>query len=146
MLDQSSETVTIGAQPAEVWSVLSDFASYPRWAESVTVCEPISSHPDGSADQVHFVIDAGIIRDDYVLAYTWDAARLRVGWTLVSSQVQRAQVGSYALVARSGATDVTLTLAIELDLPLLAMFKRRAEKITMDTALRSLKARVEAGR
>ena len=38
---------------------------------------------------------------------------------------------------------MTYTLAVELSIGMLGMFKRKAEKMIMDTALRELKRRVE---
>jgi hypothetical protein len=143
--DQSVQSVVITAQPAEVMAVIGDFATYPEWAGSVLLCEVLSRHADGSADQVRFVIDAGMVRDDYVLAYVWAADGLRVDWSLVSSQVQRSQQGSYALVSRARVTEVTYTLSVDVTVPLIAVFKRRAEQAIMDIALTSLKQRVEGG-
>jgi ribosome-associated toxin RatA of RatAB toxin-antitoxin module len=145
MPDQSSQSVLVAAQPAEILAVIGDFASYPEWAESVQVCEVLSRHRDGSADQVRFVIDSGLIQDDYVLAYVWDEGRLRVDWELVSGQLQRSQAGSYVLLPQGRQTQVTYTLAVDLTLPLIALLKRRAEKAIMDIALKSLKRRVEGG-
>ena len=145
MADRSSQSVTVAAQPAEILSVIGDFARYPEWADSVTTCEVLTWHADGSADQVRFVVDAGMIQDDFVLAYTWDESRLRVDWQLVRGQLQRAHVGSYALEPQGRQTLVTYTLSLDLTLPLLALFKRRAEKAIMDIALKSLKKRVEGG-
>jgi hypothetical protein len=39
---------------------------------------------------------------------------------------------------------VTYTLTIELNMPMLGMFKRKAEKMIMDSALKDLKKRVES--
>jgi hypothetical protein len=144
--DRSTQSLLIAAQPAEVMAVIGDFASYPQWAESVLACEVLGRHCDGSAEQVRFVIDAGMLKDDYVLAYVWDPSRLRVDWSLVSSQVQRSQQGSYALVPQGRGTEVTYTLAVDVTVPLIAVFKRRAEQAIMDIALKSLKGRVERGR
>jgi hypothetical protein len=144
--DRSQQSVVIAAQPAEVMAVIGDFATYPQWADSVMSCEVLSRHRDGQADQVRFVIDAGMIRDDYVLAYTWHPGGLRADWSLVSSQVQRSQEGSYALVPQGRTTEVTYTLAVDVTVPLIAVFKRRAEQAIMDIALKSLKGRVEGGR
>ncbi|MDX6255748.1 MAG: hypothetical protein QOJ11_2082 [Frankiales bacterium] len=145
MPDQSSQSVTVAAQPAEILAIIGDFARYPEWADSVTTCEVISRHADGSADQVHFVVEAGMIQDDFVLAYTWDESRLRVDWELVRGQLQRSHNGSYALEPQGRETRVTYTLSLDLTVPMLALFKRRAEKAVMDFALKSLKKRVEGG-
>ena len=45
---------------------------------------------------MHFVLDAGAVKDDYVLDYTWDGDR-KVSWTLVKGQMQKRQDGSYTL-------------------------------------------------
>jgi carbon monoxide dehydrogenase subunit G len=146
MPEPSSQSVLIAAQPAEVLSVISDFARYPEWADSMTLCEVLTWHVDGSADQVRFVIDAGMIQDDYVLAYTWDPGQLRVDWQLVSGRLQRSQTGSFALLPEGAQTLVTYTLSVDLTLPLLALFKRRAEKTILEIALKLLKQRVEGAR
>jgi hypothetical protein len=98
--------------------------------------------PDGRAKQVHFVLDAGAVKDDYVLDYTWDDDR-RVSWTLVRGQMMRSQQGSYTLVERDGSTEVTYAITIDLSVPMLGMIKRKAEKVILDTALKELKKRVE---
>ena len=145
MATHAVQTVMIAAQPAEVMSVIGDFAAYPDWVEALSLCDVLSRHQDGSADQVRFVVSTGIVQDDYVLDYTWAPSRLRVDWTLVSSQVMSSQDGSYTLAPQGRDTEVTYALSVELSIPMLAMFKRQAEKMIMDMALRSLKARVEAG-
>ena len=46
--------------------------------------------------------------------------------------------------ATETGTDVAYALSIVVDIPLLGVFKRKAEQVLIDTALRALKARVEA--
>jgi hypothetical protein len=98
---------------------------------------------DGRARQVHFVLDAGAVKDDYVLDYTWDGDR-RVDWTLVTGQMQKRQDGSYVLAEAGGSTTVTYAISIDLSIPMLGLIKRKAEKVILDTALKELKKRVEA--
>ena len=92
---------------------------------------------------MHFVLDAGAVKDDYVLDYTWDGDR-RVDWTLVQGQMQKRQDGSYSLAESGGATTVTYSITIDLSIPMLGLIKRKAEKVILDTALKELKKRVEA--
>ncbi|MDX6213687.1 MAG: hypothetical protein QOF82_2774 [Frankiales bacterium] len=145
MPDQSSHSVIVAAQPAEILAVIGDFARYPEWADAVTTCEVISRHTDGSADQVHFVVDAGIVQDDFVLAYTWHESGLRVDWELVRGRLQRVHTGSYALEPQGRQTKVTYALTLQLTAPMLALFKRRTELTVIDFALRALKNRAEGG-
>lgn len=146
MADQSTQSIVIDAPPQAVMAVIADFDSYPRWAASVKTCEVVQTGPDGRARQVHFVIDAGVVRDDYVLEYDWADDGLGVRWRLVSGQIQKSQHGSYALrpgPAPGAPTTVTYSLTVDLSIPMLGMFKRKAEKVIMDTALKELKKRVE---
>ena len=99
---------------------------------------------DGRASKVTFTLDAGVIKDDYTLAYTWQGDD-RVDWTLVKSKALKSQVGAYILSESGGTTDVTYQLAVDLNIPMLGMFKRKAEKVIIDTALKGLKKRVESG-
>jgi ribosome-associated toxin RatA of RatAB toxin-antitoxin module len=145
MADQSTQSITINAAPPAVMAVIADFASYPDWAASVKSAVVTQTGRDGRATQVQFKIDAGAIRDEYELAYTWDGDRA-VSWTLVRGQMQKAQRGSYALQPAAGGTLVTYSLAVDLAIPMLGMLKRKAEKVVMDTALKELKKRVENAR
>ena len=143
MADQSTQSITIDAPPAAIMAVIGDFAAYPAWAASVKSAQVLSSGPDGRAEQVKFQLDAGPVKDEYVLAYTWKGDE-RVDWNLVSAGMQKSQRGSYVLVPRGAAsTEVTYYLAVDLVIPMLGMLKRKAEKVIMDTALTELKKRVE---
>ncbi len=145
MADESTQSITIAAPPADIMAVVADFGRYPEWADGVRTAEVVDSHPDGKAKQVRFVIDAGVVKDDYVLEYDWAADGTRVDWHLVKGQLQRAQRGSYQLRQDGEATEVVYTLAVDLAMPMLGMLKRKAEKVVMDTALKELKKRVETG-
>ncbi len=142
MADQSTQSIVVDAPAADVMAVIADFASYPQWVASAKKVEVLETGPDGRARRVHFLLDAGAVKDDYVLEYTWDGDR-RVSWTLVEGQMQKRQEGSYTLTERDGATEVTYAITIDLSIPMLGMIKRKAEKVILDTALKELKKRVE---
>lgn len=143
MADQSKQSIEIDAPAADIMVVIADFSSYPEWARAVRTCEVLEEDAEGWATQVHFVIDAGAVKDDYVLAYEWEGDTA-VRWHLLEGQMQKSQVGSYELAERGATTEVTYSLTVDLAIPLLGMFKRKAEKVIMDTALKELKKRVEA--
>jgi uncharacterized membrane protein len=142
MADQSTQSIVVDAPAADVMAVIADFPSYPQWVASAKNVEVLETGPDGRAQRVHFVLDAGAVKDDYVLDYTWEDDR-RVSWTLVQGQMQKRQEGSYTLTERDGATEVTYAITIDLSIPMLGMIKRKAEKVILDTALKELKKRVE---
>jgi len=142
MADQSQQSIDIAAPAADIMAVIGDFAAYPEWTGAVKSAEVLEEDEAGWAKQVHFVLDAGVVKDDYVLGYEWtdDTA---VHWHLIRGQMQKSQIGSYVLRESGKTTNVTYTLTVDLAIPMLGMFKRKAEKVIMDTALKELKKRVE---
>jgi carbon monoxide dehydrogenase subunit G len=142
MADQSTQSIVIDAPPADVMAVIADFPAYPEWVAAAKKVEVVEDGEDGRARQVHFVLDAGAVKDDYVLEYTWTGDS-EVIWTLVKGQMQKRNDGSYTLAATDGGTEVTYSITIDLSIPMLGMIKRKAEKVILDTALKELKKRVE---
>ncbi|QKW19237.1 SRPBCC family protein [Kitasatospora sp. NA04385] len=142
MAEHTRSSIVIDATPAEVMAVIADFAAYPQWTGEVKEIDVLESGPDGRAAKVRLLLDAGAIRDEHTLAYTWDGDR-EVSWTLVSSQMLRALDGSYALAPAGKGTEVTYQLAVDVKIPMLGMIKRKAEKVIIDRALAGLKKRVE---
>ena len=96
MADQSTQSIVVDAPAADVMAVIADFPSYPEWVAAAKRVEVLEEGPDGRARMVRFVLDAGAVKDDYVLEYSWDGDR-QVSWTLVKGQMQKRQDGSYTL-------------------------------------------------
>ncbi|WP_374983472.1 SRPBCC family protein [Streptomyces fradiae] len=145
MAEHTSSSITIEAAPAEVMGVIADFARYPEWTGEVKEAEVLSEDAAGRAERVRLLLDAGAIKDDHTLAYTWTGDR-EVSWTLVKSQMLRALDGSYRLapLADGARTEVTYQLTVDVKIPMLGMIKRKAEKVIIDRALAGLKKRVES--
>ncbi|HEY9440220.1 MAG TPA: SRPBCC family protein [Streptomyces sp.] len=145
MAERTSSSITIEAAPADVMGVIADFARYPEWTGEVKEAQILATDDRGRAEQVRLVLDAGAIKDDHVLAYTWHGEN-EVSWTLVKSQMLRSLDGNYALapVGAGDRTEVTYRLAVDVKIPLLGMIKRKAEKVIIDRALAGLKKRVES--
>ncbi|MEU0854847.1 SRPBCC family protein [Streptomyces griseofuscus] len=143
MAEHTSSSITIEAAPADVMAVIADFARYPDWTGEVKEAEVLKTDERGRAQEVRLVMDAGAIKDDQTLAYTW-AGDNEVSWTLVKSQMLRSLDGSYLLApAGRGGTEVTYRLTVDVKIPMLGMIKRKAEKVIIDRALAGLKKRVE---
>ena len=142
MADQSTQSIVVDAPAADVMAVIADFDSYPEWVAAAKQVEVQQTGDDGRARRVRFVLDAGSVKDDYVLDYDWQGDRA-VTWSLVSSQLMKRQDGSYRLTETDGRTEVTYAITIDTKIPLLGMMKRKAEKVILDTALKELKKRVE---
>ena len=109
MAEHTRSSITIEAAPAEVMAVISDFARYPEWTGEVKEAEILATDDQGRAERVRLVLDAGAIKDDHTLQYTWGGPG-QVSWSLVKSQMLRTLDGSYTLVPVQGgkATEVTV--------------------------------------
>ncbi|MGH8792636.1 MAG: SRPBCC family protein [Stackebrandtia sp.] len=147
MVESSTQSIVIAAPAADVAAVIADFPKYPEWISGMRSVEILEEFEDGYAHLVRFQLDAGVFKDAYELRYDYAEDLSRISWTLDKpSSVQKSQVGSYDLdAAGDGATTVTYTLAVDLSIPMLGMFKRKAEKMIMESALNDLKRRVEGG-
>ena len=143
MAEQTTSSIVIDAGPSAVMAVISDFESYPEWAQGVKKAEVVKDGSNGRAEQVYFELDASPIKDAYTLSYDWDGDEA-VRWTLVEGRMLKAMDGSYELADRGGSTEVTYRLAVDISIPMIGMLKRKAEKVIIDTALKGLKKRVES--
>jgi len=146
MAETSTQSIVIAAPPDAVTAVICDFPRYPEWVDAVKRVEVLEEYEDGYASQVLFELDAGVVSDEYTLAYEYAEDLSRIEWRLVSpSKMQREQVGSYDITDNGdGTSTVTYTLSVELAIGMLGMFKRKAERVIMETALTELRKRVES--
>ncbi|QLH21239.1 MULTISPECIES: SRPBCC family protein [Streptomyces] len=144
MAEHTSSSITIEAAPADVMEVIADFDRYPEWSGEVKEADILTKDGQGRGEQVRMVLDAGAIKDDYTLQYTWSGDQ--VSWSLLKSQMLRTLDGSYRLAPLDGgkSTEVTYQLTVDVKIPMLGMIKRKAEKVIIDRALAGLKKRVEA--
>ncbi|MCC8927776.1 SRPBCC family protein [Rhodococcus sp. BGS-1C] len=144
MAEKTQRSITIDAPSAQVMDVIADFDAYPSWVSAAKSVEVLATGPDGRADRVKFVLDAGMVKDTYELSYRWAPDGKSVSWELVSGEMQKSQAGSYTLADNvDGGTEVTYQLTVDLNIPMIGLFKRKAEKVITDTALKELKKRVE---
>jgi ribosome-associated toxin RatA of RatAB toxin-antitoxin module len=138
--DQTSASINIAAKPDEVMAVICDFERYPDWVDSMKSAMVLTSL-DGKAKTVRMVLDHTLVKDNYVLAYDWKPRA--VSWKLIEGNLLKAMDGSYVLKLNGAGTTVTYTLTVDINLPMIGMFNRKAEKTIIDSALKGLKRRVE---
>ena len=144
MTDRTSSAILVAAPRGTVMGVIADFAAYPEWAGGVRSAEVMEPGADGRARVVRFAIDAGLIKDSYMLAYEWDADAA-VRWELSEGGSMISELsGAYLLADDGPGTKVTYELSVGLKVPMIGMLRRRAEKTIIDTALRGLKSRSES--
>lgn len=147
MADSTRSTITIDAPPSEIIDVIADLEAYPEWVKDMKHVEILSEDGDGWPDRARFTLDAGPIKDTYSLDYTWEVDEDGLGavsWTLVEATILKAMDGTYTLEqVGEGQTHVIYDLAVDINIPMLGMIKRKAAKVITDTALTELKKRCE---
>ncbi|HEV2452360.1 MAG TPA: SRPBCC family protein [Streptosporangiaceae bacterium] len=169
MGSRTASSVTMAAAKADVMAVIADFDRYPQWVTAMRSAEVLETGADGRADKVRFQLDAGLVRDTYVLAYRWDGDS-EVSWELAEpGSVVAEMSGGYRLAetgvagtgavesgaaesgavesgaAKSGARcEVSYELTVDVRMPMPGLLKRKAEKMIIDTALKGLKAQAES--
>ena len=139
MADRTQSSIEIAAEPGDVLDVIADFERYPEWAHEVKSATLLT-------EDVEFRLDAGAIKDHYVLEYDWNVAEDGTGsvsWHLVRANLLRGLNGTYTLDRVTGGTKVTYDLEVELTMPMIGLLKRKAEKHIINLALSELKKRVE---
>jgi ribosome-associated toxin RatA of RatAB toxin-antitoxin module len=143
MADRTSSSITIDASASEIMAVIADFAAYPEWAEGIIAAEVVDESIEGRPEFVRVTLEAGPIKDTYVLAYDWDGDEA-VHWNLAKSgSMLTGMTGAYRLAEHGDSTEVTYELAVDVRIPMIGMVRRKAEKRIIETALKGLKRRVE---
>ena len=144
MADQATETMEIAAPADVILDVLLDFDAYPTWARDLKGVTVDERDEQGRAREVTFRAAAMGRSTGYTLRYEHDDDSL--SWELVRGDIMRKLDGSYQLepAGATGRTRVTYHLSVDLIVPLPGFVKRRAEQKIIHTALRELRARVEA--
>jgi hypothetical protein len=138
--DQTSASINIAAKPDEVMAVIADFEHYPDWVDSMKSAEVLTS-AGGKAKTVRMVLDHALVKDNYVLSFDWQPRV--VSWKLIEGNLLKTMDGSYLLKTNGIGTTVTYALTVDINMPMIGMFKRKAEKTIIDSALKGLKKRVE---
>jgi len=147
MADSTESSIVINAEPGAVLDVIADLEAYPEWTGEIKNVTILAEEGDGWPDRVEMTMDAGVIKDTYVLDFEWDVTEDgtgQVSWTLVEASVLKAMDGAYTLAAVEEGTLVEYRLLVDLKIPVLGMLKRKAEKVIIETALKELKKRVES--
>lgn len=144
MSDISTSTVTVAAPADQVVAVLSDLPSYPNWSTSIKSVSVISKDDQGRATQVQVSVDAGALKDRPTLNYDWSKAPARIDFSLEDADLLTEMTGAYIIKDNGDdTTDVTYELTVGLSMPVPAIMRKKAEKSTIDLALKQLREKLE---
>lgn len=139
----TSSTVSITASADEVREVLFDIANYPSWSTSFKSVTVLTSDDQGRPTQVSMSVDAGALKDKPTLNYDWSAYPNRLDFSLEDADLLTQMSGGYSVKENGDETEVTFELTVALSMPVPNIMRTKAEKSTIDLALKQLKEKLE---
>ena len=143
MSSATTSTVSITASADEVRAVIFDLASYPSWSTSFKSVTVLESDGQGRPTQVSMSVDAGALKDKPTLNYDWSAYPDRLDFSLEDADLLTQMSGAYIVKDNGDETEVTFELTVALSRPVPDIMRTKAEKSTIDLALKQLKEKLE---
>ena len=143
MTSATTSTVSIAASAEEVRAVLFDIATYPSWSTSFKAVTVLASDGQGRPTQVSMSVDAGALKDKPTLNYDWSAYPDRLDFSLEEANVLTEMSGAFIVKDNGDETEVTFELTVALSMPVPDIMRTKAEKSTIDLALKQLKEKLE---
>lgn len=143
MSTATTSTVSIAAKADEVRAVLFDVASYPSWSSSFKSVTVLESDGQGRPTQVSMSVDAGALKDKPTLNYDWSAYPDRLDFSLEDADLLTQMSGAYIVKDNGDETEVSFELTVALSMPVPEIMRTKAEKSTIDLALKQLKEKLE---
>ena len=148
MADQATQVIVISAPPRACFDVAVDVERYPEWVGDIKQVTVEERDAEGRGVLVRFRTAAFGRSTSYELRYDYSEAPKVLSWIEVEGDLTSKLDGAYVFaempVGDETGTEVTYHLEAELKFPIPGFVKRRAEGRIMHSALRQLKARVEA--
>jgi ribosome-associated toxin RatA of RatAB toxin-antitoxin module len=143
MSEKSVSTVVIDAPLADVQAALFEIGSYPEWLSSIKKADVIERDGENRVLKAKLAIDAGMMKDRVTLDYDWSAAPATLSFTMDEADLLTQMDGTYSLKAiDADTTQVTYELTVAVSLPVPSMMITKAQKQTIDAALKELAERV----
>ena len=144
MAEQTEGEIDINATPAEVLEVITDFESYPDWAQGVKKVEVKKTDSQGRPSEVFMEVGQMGFNASYTLSYKYKAKDGGLSWTSKDeSGSVKSLKGEYELEETDDGTHVIYRMTVEPAVKLPGMVRKQAERMVVGTALGGLKKRVE---
>ena len=143
MSNPTSSTVNIAASADDVRAVLFDIANFPTWSTSFKSVTVLASNGDGRPTQAKLSVNAGALKDKPTLNFDWSAYPDRVDYSLEDADLLTDMSGAYIVKDNGDETEVTFELTVALSMPVPPTMRIKAEKSTIDLALKQLKEKLE---
>lgn len=145
MSDTSKNSIQIEAPVADVAALLFDPAGYPEWSTAIKSATVLEKDGEGRATKIEMMIKAGQVKDRVILDYDWSNAPAALTFSLDDADMLTQMSGGYTLTDNGDeTTKVEYELTVALSMPVPAMMRTKAERDTIDLALKELKEKLEA--
>lgn len=144
MSEASKNSIQIDAPVADVAALLFDPAGYPEWSSAIKSASVLEKDVEGRATKIEMMIKAGQVKDRVILDYDWSKAPNALTFSLDDADMLTEMTGGYTLTdSGDDTTKVEYELTVALSMPVPAMMRTKAERDTIDLALKELKAKLE---
>jgi hypothetical protein len=144
MSEASKNSIQIDAPVADVAALLFDPAGYPEWSSAIKSASVLEKDGEGRATKIEMMIKAGQVKDRVILDYDWSKAPNALTFSLDDADMLTEMTGGYTLTdSGDDTTKVEYELTVALSMPVPAMMRTKAERDTIDLALKELKAKLE---
>jgi len=144
MSEASKNSIQIDAPVVDVAALLFDPAGYPEWSSAIKSASVLEKDGEGRAIKIEMMIKAGQVKDRVILDYDWSKAPNALTFALDDADMLTEMTGGYTLTDNGDdTTKVEYELTVALSMPVPAMMRTKAERDTIDLALKELKAKLE---
>lgn len=147
MTEHTEGSIAIEASAAEIMDVLTDYETYPEWAD-VKSASVLERGEGGLATKVAFEVDVPVLgKASYTLAYRYAPADAGLSWVTTEARGSVSNItGEYLLTeVADRQTKVIYRLSVELGVLLPGFVRTQGAKRVIENALEGLKRRVELG-
>lgn len=136
------DTVIAGATPKELYDVVVDYASYPRFFKDFTRC--VVKERQGSVQTVEFF--ARVIKEvSYTLRIDHDEEKLTTRWTFVKGKLVSDSKGGWRFSEAPGGARIDYDAEIEVKAPLLPrMIKNKIQDMILNKSIATMFTQLEA--
>lgn len=131
----------VAAPAAVVMEILLDVEALPQWSSAHKSASIVTTHDDGSPEQVKMTVSAVGMNDDETVVYSWTENTCT--WDLIDSSLLASQHGRYTVTPNGDGAHVEFELEIDLKIKVPGLLVKRGQKVAVETAKKGLTAEVE---
>lgn len=129
-----------GAQPADLYAIVTDFDSYPRLFKELKSTRVLER--DGQRVRVEFRLEK-VIPIRYVLDLVCDPAACAVDWGYVEGEVVTGSSGSWRFVAEGDGTRMDYQASLQVKAPLPGFVVRKVTDALVTASLPAMFSAIE---